>query len=112
MGRTLLSDAFGLDFLGSSDLLQHKTPSCNATAKIKCNSDGQECPSHTYFLLHRADSDIAANILQASNQNVPGIKQAHRSHDVSNGLHGFHFTPEFMQKSGIRMRRRVAELSD
>src|SRR6185312_13130241 len=64
----------------------------------KCNSDGQECPSHTG--LHGADSDIAANIFHARNQNIAGIKQTHRSHNVSNGLHSFHFTPEtqYMQK--------------
>jgi hypothetical protein len=62
--------------------------------KINSNGDGQECQSHTYYLLHGADSDIAANIFHAHNQNVASIEQAYRSQNISKSLHGYHFTPE------------------
>src|SRR6185369_14009353 len=101
-----LSDAFDLDSLPANALYRKKPDLLQSTGNNK------SVRPHTS--LHGADSDIAANVFHARNQNVAGIEQAHRSHNVSNGLHSFHFTPESqcMQKSGIRMRCRVAELSD
>jgi hypothetical protein len=54
--------------------------------------------------LHRADSNVAANVLHARDEHVSGVDKACGPENVSDYLHGSHLSPR--QKSNLAHTRK------